>query len=189
MEMAVQIPPDVAQSAPACRPEDVEKRRRLHKTTRPQLLTRDALDGRTSAAKIFDRIVADIHADLGGRDQLSAIELALVEAFAGAAVTLDNLNTRLLLGEPINLSEHAQAVSAMVRVASRLGLQRRQRDVTPSLRELLQAEADAEADAEVAGEAEGATLGEQRAIPRHALARLLRPLGTILATRRRRHEC
>jgi len=29
------------------------------------------------------------------------------------------------LGQPIDLSQHAQAVSAMVRVASRLGLQRR----------------------------------------------------------------
>jgi len=33
------------------------------------------------------------------------------------------------LGQPIDLSQHAQAVSAMVRVASRLGLQKRARDV------------------------------------------------------------
>jgi hypothetical protein len=132
---------------------NLAKRRAQHRTTKPQLLNRAVLDGRTNAAKTFDRIVADIHSDLGGRDQLSAIELALVEAFAGAAVTLDNLNTRLLLGEQIYLSEHAQAVSAMVRVASRLGLQRRSRDVTPGLAELL-----AEPSEEAAGELpEGAT--------------------------------
>jgi hypothetical protein len=108
----------------------VAKRRRLHKTTKPQLLTRDALDGRTNAAKIFDQLVADIEADLGGRDQLSTIERALVEGFAGAALTLNNLNTRLALGQAIDLSQHAQAVSAMVRIASRLGLQTRSRDVT-----------------------------------------------------------
>ena len=34
-----------------------------------------------------------------------------------------------MLGQPIDLSQHAQAVSAMVCVASRLGLQRRARDV------------------------------------------------------------
>jgi hypothetical protein len=57
--------------------------------------------------------------------------LALVEAYCGATITLNNLNTRLLLGQQIELSEHAAAVSAMVRVASRLGLQRRPHDVTP----------------------------------------------------------
>jgi hypothetical protein len=70
-------------------------RRRSHKATRPQLLTRDQLDGRTNAAKLFDRLVADIESDLGGRDQLSTIECALVEGFAGAALTLHDLNTRL----------------------------------------------------------------------------------------------
>ena len=82
-------------------------------------------DGRTSAAKAFDRLVADIESDLGGSDRLSAIERTLVEGFAGTAVTLQHLNTQLALGQPIDLSQHAQAVSAMVRVGSRFGLQRR----------------------------------------------------------------
>jgi hypothetical protein len=89
------------------------------------------LDGRTNAAKLFDRLITDIEADLGGSDQLSTIERQLVEAFAGAAVTLQHLNTQLALGEKIDLSQHAQAVSAMVRVASRLGLQRRMKDIVP----------------------------------------------------------
>jgi len=112
-------------------------RRRSKRATRPQLLSRATLDGRTNAAKAFDRLVADIESDLGGHDQLSAIEVALVEAFAGAAVTLQHLNTQLALGQPIDLSQHAQAVGAMVRVASRLGLQRRARDVGPTLGEIL----------------------------------------------------
>ena len=83
-------------------------------------------------SKAFDRLVTDIHSDLGGRDRLSAIELALIEAFVGASVTLDQLNTKLLFGESINLAEHAQASNAMVRIASRLGLQRRTKEA-PSL--------------------------------------------------------
>jgi hypothetical protein len=106
-------------------------RRRSKRATRPQLLTRDQLDGRTNAAKVFDRLVAAIFADMGGIDQLSTIEVALIEAFAGAAVTLNNLNTRLALGQEIDLSQHAQAVSAMVRVASRLGIARRAREILP----------------------------------------------------------
>jgi len=66
-------------------------------------------NGRTSAAKAFDRLVADIESDLGGSDRLSAIERALLEGFAGcrAAVTLQHLNTQLALGQPIDLSQHA----------------------------------------------------------------------------------
>jgi hypothetical protein len=117
----------------ACLPDasakPVKRRRLDKKRTRPQLLTRDQLDGRTNAAKVFDRLVADIESDLGGSDRLSTIERSLIEAFAGAAVTLQHLNTQLALGQEIDLSQHAQACSAMVRVASRLGLQRRARDV------------------------------------------------------------
>jgi hypothetical protein len=112
-------------------------RRRSHKATRPQLLNRATLDGRTNAAKVFDRLVAEIEADLAGRDRLSAIERQLVEAFAGAAVTLHHLNTKLALGEDIDISQHAQCVGAMVRVASRLGLQRRMIDRTPTLSDIL----------------------------------------------------
>jgi hypothetical protein len=46
--------------------------------------------------------------------------LASLRGFAGAAVILQHLNTQLVLGQPIDLSQHAQAVSAMVSVASRL---------------------------------------------------------------------
>jgi hypothetical protein len=55
---------------------------RRHRATKPQLLTRDQLDGRTGAAKLFDRLVVDIENDLGGREQLSTIERTLVEAHA-----------------------------------------------------------------------------------------------------------
>ncbi len=112
------------------RPLTPTSKRRLHRPTKIQLLTRAALDGRTNAAKEFDRLVRSIEADLAGPDQLSAIERTLIEAFAGSAISLFNLNTRLALGEAIDISEHAACVGAMVRVASRLGLRRRSRDVT-----------------------------------------------------------
>lgn len=115
------------------------KPRRNKKATMPQLLTRSQLDGRSNAAKLFDHLVAQIETDLGGHGELSAIEISLVEAFAGARVTLDNLNTRLLRGEQIDSSIHSQAASTLVRIASKLGLQRRARDVTqtPSLAQYL----------------------------------------------------
>jgi hypothetical protein len=52
---------DAPELATARPPEGVVKRRRWpakasHQRTRPQLLTRDLLDGRTNAAKEFDRL-------------------------------------------------------------------------------------------------------------------------------------
>ena len=113
---------------------------RSHKRTRPQLLTRAELDGRTNAARYFDRLVVDIEADLG-RDQLSTIERQLIEAFVGSAMSLHHLNVKLALGEDIDIGQHAQCVGAMVRVASRLGLSRRAKNVTPTLSEYLKMKA------------------------------------------------
>ena len=100
-------------------------------------------------------LVAAIEADLGGSDQLSTIERTLVAAYCGACVLLEHLNTQLALGQEINFAQHAQAVTAMTRVASRLGLQRRAKPVA-SLQDYLRekygpiraAEAAAERDEE-----------------------------------------
>ena len=114
------------------KPAKLSRRGRQTRAGRNRLLNRESLDGRTIVAKVFDQLVAAIHVDLGGRDQLSAIELALVEAYAGAAVTLDHLNTRILAGAEIDnamVAMHAQAISAMVRVAAKLGTSRRAKPV------------------------------------------------------------
>jgi hypothetical protein len=102
-----------------------------------RLLTRSDLDGRTRARKAFDRIAAGIAADLGGKDQLTTIQALLIEAVAGTSLTLNDLNTRALRGETIDLPSYAQAVSTLVRVASRLGTGRVPKDVTPSLGSIL----------------------------------------------------
>jgi hypothetical protein len=52
-------------------------------------------------------------------------------------VSLDALNAKLLLGEDIDLGQYMQASSTMVRIGSRLGLQRRARDVSPSLADIM----------------------------------------------------
>jgi hypothetical protein len=108
-------------------PNDTAKKNR--RRTRPQLLSRAELDRRCNAVQQFDHLANQITADLG--HDLTAVERKLVEAFVGAAIVLDSLNARVLLGEQVSLAEHAQTVSAMVRVASRLGLQRRAKDITP----------------------------------------------------------
>jgi hypothetical protein len=101
-----------------------------------RLLSRQVLDGRTVAARQFDHIAASISQDLGGADRLSTIQKHLVEAFAGCAVHVHDLNARMLLGEKVDLAEHAQAVTTLVRVASRLPIGRVAKQI-PSMAEYL----------------------------------------------------
>jgi hypothetical protein len=95
-----------------------------------RLLTRQSLDGRTKARKQFDAVVEGIASDLGGEARLTTVQRHLVEAFAGCAVVVHDINARLLLGQPIDVSEAAQAVSSLVRLAQRIGVGRRMLDVT-----------------------------------------------------------
>ena len=110
------------------------KHRRAHRAIKIVPLTRENLDGRSNAAKMFDAIASSIAGDLGGEGQLSTVQKHLVEAFAGAALHVGDLNARLLMGEKVDIVAHSQAISTMVRVASRIGVHRLvTRDITPSV--------------------------------------------------------
>src|SRR5271157_6109825 len=99
------------------------------------------MSGRRSCqrGRAFNRLIGEISADLGGRDEISSIEKALVAAFAGATIMLDNLNARIALGETVDPVALGATISSLVRVATRLGIQRRSRDVNP-LADILQAD-------------------------------------------------
>jgi hypothetical protein len=119
-------------------PSQPEARRpRRHRATKPKLISRSQIDQRSQAYKVFDRIVGDVTADLGGRDQVSAVEAALIESFAGVVVMLDDMNVRTLLGEKPDPFVYCQVASTLTRIASRLGLQRRARDVGTSLADVV----------------------------------------------------
>jgi hypothetical protein len=115
------------------------KHRAAHRAVAPQLLTRDKLDTRRGAVKVFDAHARAIQNDLGGVDRLSAIELALVDTFVGASLTMSNMNCRIMLGEEVDMGLHALVGGLMVKLASRLGIERRPRDVSPSLSDYLKA--------------------------------------------------
>jgi hypothetical protein len=104
------------------------------------------IDKASGAARFFDRMVREIENDLGGRRELTRIEGELIRAFAGAATTLQYLNHQVLLGEvsEIDLSGYATIASTILRIGSKLGLQRRARNVTPTLDQYLRAKEAAE---------------------------------------------
>jgi hypothetical protein len=58
--------------------------------------TRENLDKRSLASKEFDAQIVAIKTDLGGTDDLSSIELQLIENFAGLSVAVNAIVVDLL---------------------------------------------------------------------------------------------
>lgn len=130
------------------------RKHRPSRANKVRLLTAKALDGRTRARRQFDAIALGIAADLGGEDNLTTLERHLIEAFAGAATHVHDLNARSLKGEKVDVLTHSQAISSMVRVAARIGIDRRVlHDITPSLDDIAR---EIEAEKAAALEAENA---------------------------------
>ena len=63
--------------------------------------------------------------------------MQLVRRFAAAAVIAETIEAALANGEEINIQEHALLSSTLTRLASRIGIDRRMRNITPSLQEYL----------------------------------------------------
>jgi hypothetical protein len=100
-------------------------------------------DGRSFVVRRYRDITDAIFVDQGGKDRCSESRKQLIRRFAAAAVIAEQMESRLANGEPINISEHAQLASTLVRIAQRIGINRRFKDITPALPDYLDA---AEAD-------------------------------------------
>jgi hypothetical protein len=113
------------------------KKRRKHA---PRDLT--PIDRSSGAGRFYDKMRRDIAADLGGRRTMSRIETELIKGFCGCATRLEYLNYQILLGEAAeaDVASFATLASTMLRIGSRLGLQRRPKDITavPTLARYLQ---------------------------------------------------
>jgi hypothetical protein len=104
------------------------------------------VDGRSLVARRYRDIVIAIFIDQGGEAQCSESRKQLIRRFAAAAVIAEQLEAKLANGEQISIAEHAALSSTLVRIAQRIGINRRARDITPALPDYLDAaETDIEA--------------------------------------------
>lgn len=101
------------------------------------------VDGRSLVARRYRDVIAAIVVDQGGADHLSEARLQLIRRFAAAAVLAEQMEAKLARGEAIDLQDHALLSSTLVRIAQRIGIERRTKNVTPSLSEYLEAHAEA----------------------------------------------
>src|SRR6478609_865200 len=97
------------------------------------------LDGRSATARRFRDLVNAFVADMGGLDRCSEVRLGLVRRLAATTVQAEMLEARMVNGEPIDIATLCTLASTTVRLSQRLGLERRTRDVTPSLGQYLAA--------------------------------------------------
>jgi hypothetical protein len=95
------------------------------------------LDSRTAAAKMWDALAANITADCGGESEISTVRRTLIDAFCVVVIRLNDLNTKGLLGQPVDLTELSLAASTLTRLATRIGVERVAREVPDLYRDIL----------------------------------------------------
>jgi hypothetical protein len=72
-------------------------------------------------------------------DSCSETKIQLIRRFSAAAVLAESLEARLANGEQIDIAEHALLSSTLVRIAQRIGMNRRAKTIVPTLSEYLEA--------------------------------------------------
>jgi hypothetical protein len=102
-----------------------------------RLLTLADLDSRTRACKQALALRDGFLADLGGADYATVAQRELAQRGAILGAMLEDQEARWLRGDGVELPEYCTLVNAQRRVLADIGLERRQRDVTPSITEYI----------------------------------------------------
>jgi len=100
-----------------------------------------SIDGRSLIAGRYRDIVTAIVGDQGGADHCSESRTQLIRRFAAAAVLAEQMESKMANGEEINIQDHALLCSTLVRVAQRIGIDRRARAIVPDLKDYLEGRA------------------------------------------------
>jgi hypothetical protein len=104
------------------------------------------VDGRSLIARRYRDITAAITADQGGAERMSEARMQLIRRFAAAAVLAEVMEARLANGEAIDIAEHSVLSSTLVRLAARIGIDRRTKNITPSVSDYIASLQPAEAN-------------------------------------------
>ncbi|TIT36184.1 MAG: hypothetical protein E5W65_10495 [Mesorhizobium sp.] len=105
--------------------------------SKARLRTLDDLDRRTKAAQATFELRNSIANDLGGVDHLSAMQRELVDGAALLGAMIKDLGANYLSGDPVDLSEFMALTNAQRRLLADIGLERKARDITPSLSDII----------------------------------------------------
>lgn len=101
------------------------------------------VDGRSAGARRYREIVGQLATDLGG--DLTAAQEAIARRAATLAVWCESAEAGFARGEDLDIQAFTTAANALRRLLADLGLERRAKDVTPSLSAYLAARGAQEA--------------------------------------------
>jgi len=82
--------------------------------------------------------MAEVEHDLGGRDQLSAMQRQIVQHASVLGAVLSDVEARFVIGEPVDLMQLCMLANCQRRLLETLGVERKPKDVTPSLEQYTQ---------------------------------------------------
>lgn len=95
------------------------------------------VDMRTSGGRRFKEICADLVDHLG--DEATAPQFAIIRRAAALGVWCEQAETAQAQGEDLDVAAYTTATNTMRRLLADLGLERKSRDVTPSLQDYIAA--------------------------------------------------
>src|SRR3974377_193416 len=87
------------------------------------------------ARRFHDLVVGHVQ-DMGGRDMLSEAQLALCKRAAGLECELEQMEGRMSQGIEVDLDRYGRAASHLRRILESLGLERKPKDIGPTLDDL-----------------------------------------------------
>lgn len=108
-------------------------KRRASAVTSGRRLYVDEGDSNSAWSRRYRDLIAGHASDLGGRDTLSAAQLSLVRRASAIECELELMEGLLSKGEQVDLDTFTRSTSHLRRILETLGIERRARNITPSL--------------------------------------------------------
>lgn len=125
MEAAQVVPEKRELRFKKSKPRDPKSHGRSRVTNARQLLLDPSkIDGRSALYRRYRDVANAILADQGGIDQCSESRKHLIRRFAAAATLCEQIETKIVNGEQVDIAAFAQLSSTLVRIVNHLGLER-----------------------------------------------------------------
>ncbi len=105
--------------------------KRLPRTLRPGWMKR--MDQRFRVARQLNERLAGVGTDLGGLEQLTTIERAMVERFIHTDALASQIEERARSGQAFDVGQYLTVVDRVLRIGQVLGTQRRARPLPRAL--------------------------------------------------------
>jgi hypothetical protein len=97
----------------------------------------DSGNPNTAWSRRYHDLVVAHCGDLGGIDTLSVAQMSLIRRAAAIECELERLDARLSAGELVDLDSYGRCAGHLRRLFETIGVERKPRDVTPTLSEYL----------------------------------------------------